>query len=85
MEATRLARRLPDRAEVLPGGGAHFRVWASCRRRVELVFEGVQARPPFELEPEDGGNFSEHVDVASAGALYRFSLYSGDRLYHDPA
>ena len=36
----RQPRRLPVGAEVLPGRGVHFRVWASRRRRVEVVLEG---------------------------------------------
>jgi len=31
-------RRLPVGAEVLPGGKAHFRVWAPKRQRLEVVF-----------------------------------------------
>ena len=36
----RVTRRLPVGAEVIPGGGVHFRVWAPRRGRVEVVFEG---------------------------------------------
>ncbi len=32
-------RRLPAGAEVIPGRGVHFRVWAPRRKRVEVVFE----------------------------------------------
>ena len=37
---TRQARRLPVGAEVVPGGGVHFRVWAPRHRSVEVVLEG---------------------------------------------
>jgi maltooligosyltrehalose trehalohydrolase len=85
MEATKLARRLPVGAEVLPGGGVHFRVWAPRRRRVEVVFEGEGARPSFELGREDEGYFSAHVESAGDGTLYRFRLDGDEYLYPDPA
>jgi maltooligosyltrehalose trehalohydrolase len=85
MKATKLARRLPVGAEVLPEGGVHFRVWAPRRRRVAIIFEGEERRPPFELEREEGGYFSALVEGASAGALYRFRLDGEEYLYPDPA
>jgi maltooligosyltrehalose trehalohydrolase len=83
METTKLARRLPVGAEVLPGGGVHFRVWAPRRTRVEVVFEDDGAA--FGLEREEGGYFSALVGRAQAGALYRFRLDGDDYLYPDPA
>ena len=84
MEANRLARRLPVGAEVLPGGGVHFRVWAPRRRRVEVVFEGGVRRPaPLALEEEGGGYFSGLAEAAADGALYRFRL-DGDDGYRFP-
>ncbi|MDT7808981.1 MAG: maltooligosyltrehalose trehalohydrolase [Acidobacteriota bacterium] len=85
MEATKLARRLPVGAEVLPGGGVHFRVWAPRRKRVEVIFESAETRLPFELEREEGGYFSALIDEAREGALYRFRLDGEDYLYPDPA
>ena len=35
----RQPRRLPVGAEVLPGRGVHFRVWASQRGHVDVVLE----------------------------------------------
>ena len=35
------ARRLPIGAEVQPGGGVHFRVWAPDWKRVDVVLESV--------------------------------------------
>jgi maltooligosyltrehalose trehalohydrolase len=85
LEATKLARRLPVGAEVLPGGGVHFRVWAPRRRRVEVVFEGEGAPKPLTLEEEEDGYFSGLAEGLSGGALYRFRLDGDDYLYPDPA
>jgi maltooligosyltrehalose trehalohydrolase len=85
MEAAKLRRRLPAGAEVLPGGGVHFRVWASRRKRVEVVVESGGGRSLTELEAEDGGYFSGVVDEARDGTLYRFRLDGDDYLYPDPA
>jgi maltooligosyltrehalose trehalohydrolase len=84
-------RRLPVGAEVLPGGGIHFRVWAPRRKRVEVVIEKGpwlktdDAARTFRLEAEAGGYFSGAVEQAAAGALYRYRLDEDDRLYPDPA
>jgi hypothetical protein len=40
----RQPRRLPVGAELLPGRGVHFRVWASQRCQVEVVLEGGPGR-----------------------------------------
>ena len=85
LEATKLARRLPVGAEVLPGGGVHFRVWAPRRRRVEAVFEGEGAPKPLTLEEEGDGYFSGLAEGLREGALYRFRLDGDDYLYPDPA
>jgi maltooligosyltrehalose trehalohydrolase len=79
---SREVRRLPVGAEVLPGGGTHFRVWAPRRRRVVGVLEGDGE---FELEPEEGGYFAGHAAPARHGTLYRFRLDDGKNLYPDPA
>ena len=85
MEATKLSRRLPVGAEVLPGGGVHFRVWAPQRKRVEIILEDEGAGAAFALEPEDDGYFSGFVARAGDGSLYRFRLDGDDYLYPDPA
>ncbi len=85
MEATKLARRLPVGAEVLPSGGVHFRVWAPRRRRVEVVFEGEGVHEPLTLEEEEGGYFSGLAEGLKEGALYRFRLDGDEYLYPDPA
>jgi maltooligosyltrehalose trehalohydrolase len=71
-------------AEVLPGGGVYFRVWAPRRRRVEVVFEGGSGSPDLELAPETDGYFSGESPPAGAGSLYRFRL-DGEGPFPDPA
>src|SRR5512138_2436231 len=75
-------RRLPLGAEVLPQGGVHFRVWAPRRRKVEVVLSDGDA---IALTPEPGGYHSGVAGKAAAGALYRYRLDSGDKLFPDPA
>ncbi|HYL05391.1 MAG TPA: malto-oligosyltrehalose trehalohydrolase, partial [Thermoanaerobaculia bacterium] len=81
-------RRLPVGAEVVAGGGVHFRVWAPARRRVEVVFAAAAAadgRRELELAREAGGGyFSGFAAAAAAGDLYRFRLDGGDA-FPDPA
>jgi 1,4-alpha-glucan branching enzyme len=72
------SRRLPVGAEMLPEGGVHFRVWASCCQRVEVVIEAGpgldSAAVPWvvELTPEGDGFFSGVVSSGRAGMLYRY-------------
>ncbi|MBO0726537.1 MAG: malto-oligosyltrehalose trehalohydrolase [Blastocatellia bacterium] len=76
-------------ANILPQGGTNFRVWAPRRRSVEVVIEGGAERGSnglaFKLAPEDHGYFSAAVRSVGDGALYRFRLDGGNRLYPDPA
>ncbi len=80
-------------AEVLPGGGTRFRVWAPRRRTVEVVIQwgdggdgaGRTSGQSYELTPENEGYFSGVIQEAGAGDLYRFRLDGGERLYPDPA
>jgi maltooligosyltrehalose trehalohydrolase len=84
-------RRLPVGAEVLPGRGVHFRVWASRRRCVEVVLEGGPIQSPraeplvIALMPEAPGYFSGLVAGAGAGTLYRYRLDGEAAFYPDPA
>ncbi len=90
-------RRLSVGAEVLPRGGTHFRVWAPRRRKVEVVIEsgGGRGQQPdrglrstelaIELKPEDSGYFSGVAETVGDGAIYRFRLDGGEKLYPDPA
>ena len=77
-------RRLPIGAEVLPEGGAHFRVWAPRRKQVEAVFQGDSDRS-IQFTPEPDGYFSALAPQARAGALYKLRLDGGRHLYPDPA
>jgi maltooligosyltrehalose trehalohydrolase len=81
------SRRYPIGAELLPHGGAHFRIWAPRRRKVEIVLEGKQDAQEISVElfPEPSGYFSGVVSEAADGTLYRFRLDGGDTLYPDPA
>ncbi|MGL4551904.1 MAG: malto-oligosyltrehalose trehalohydrolase, partial [Gemmataceae bacterium] len=76
------ARRLPFGAEVLPGGGTHFRVWAPARQAVEVVIDGG---PTVAHAAAGGGFFSGLGPGVAAGALYRLRLDGGPTLYPDPA
>ena len=73
------SRRLPVGAEVVPGRGVHFRVWAPIRKRVEVAVEGGRTVP---LQAETGGYFSGLVEGVGAGARYKYQLDAGD--YHFP-
>src|SRR5688572_15493592 len=89
MKATERPCSLHIGANVLPQGGAHFRVWAPRRHTVEVVIEGGDDRGSnnrtFELAPEGQGYFSGVIRSVGDGALYRFRLDRGERLYPDPA
>ncbi|HWB87384.1 MAG TPA: malto-oligosyltrehalose trehalohydrolase [Bryobacteraceae bacterium] len=74
-------RRYPIGAELLPTGGAHFRVWAPRRKKVEVVLE---SGGNFALEAESGGYYSGSVPTAGEGTLYRFRL-DGAESFPDPA
>ncbi|HEV7225467.1 MAG TPA: malto-oligosyltrehalose trehalohydrolase [Pirellulales bacterium] len=84
-------RRLFIGAEVQPGGGTHFRVWAPRRKRVEVVLTSgsPEAAGPkaesYPLAPEQNGFFAGSVEQAAAGDLYRFRLDGESPLYPDPA
>lgn len=74
-------RRLPIGAEVAPGGGVHFRVWAPKRREVAVRLEPDGASVP--LEPEGDGYFAGLAPNAAAGTRYRLQL-DGDAAFPDP-
>jgi maltooligosyltrehalose trehalohydrolase len=88
MEQTQRPRRLPVGAEVQPGGGAHFRVWASRRQRVEVVLErgpsSAAEAMTVPLAADGNGYFSGFAPMARAGMVYRYRLDGGDA-YPDPA
>ncbi|HMC54840.1 MAG TPA: alpha-amylase family glycosyl hydrolase, partial [Gemmatimonadaceae bacterium] len=74
-------RRLPVGAEVVPSsGGAHVRVWAPKRRRVDVMV-GDRAHA---LAREPDGYFSGVVLEARAGTRYKLRL-DGGAAFPDPA
>jgi maltooligosyltrehalose trehalohydrolase len=78
------ARRLPVGAEVQPGGGVHFRVWApKCRQlAVQMLASGGSSRP-LPLAQDDDGYYSGFDSLARAGDRY-WILAEGDGRYPDP-
>src|SRR3954464_1470910 len=78
-------RRFPAGAEVQPGGGTHFRVWAPGHHKVTLhLGERMELHPKslVELEMEPGGYFSAFVPEARAGMFYKYRLETGE--FPDP-
>jgi maltooligosyltrehalose trehalohydrolase len=85
-----LARRSPVGAELVPGGGVHFRVWAPDCKKVEVFLEpedhcSDKEAISRELGSDQSGYFCGHVPEARAGTLYRFRLDGDHRPYPDPA
>jgi maltooligosyltrehalose trehalohydrolase len=76
-------RRLPVGAEPFGDRGAHFRVWAPKRKRVEVVLANAEEAIA-ALSPESDGYFAGFVPQARPGDLYRFRLDGGDA-FPDPA
>src|SRR4051812_24901861 len=74
-----MTRRFPIGAEPTPAG-AHFRVWAPKRARVEVVLDNGNAT---ELEKEPTGYFSGIVAGAHKDSLYRYRLDGADA-FPDP-
>jgi maltooligosyltrehalose trehalohydrolase len=81
--------RLPVGAEVIPGEGIHFRVWAPRHARVAVEWEapgdvsGKPASGRLDLAAESGGYHSGLLPAASAGTRYRYRV--GEALRADPA
>jgi maltooligosyltrehalose trehalohydrolase len=81
-------RRLPIGAELTPGGGAQFRVWAPQSKKVSVeLWNSLEhtSTPDLtaELEANENGYFAGCVPEARAGMLYKFRLDSGS--FPDPA
>src|SRR5437762_374417 len=76
-------RRMPMGAELVPSQGAHFRVWAPKRQRVEVVlYHDKPIVTP--LQRDSNGYFAGGVSSAREGDLYRYRL-DGEREFPDPA
>jgi maltooligosyltrehalose trehalohydrolase len=83
--ADNVKRFLPVGAEVQPGGGVHFRVWAPASPTAAVELIGAPGRPEriIPLQAEKDGYFSGLIPDLSPGVLYKFRLASGS--YPDPA
>jgi maltooligosyltrehalose trehalohydrolase len=81
-EAAVVRRRFPVGAELVAGGGVHFRVWAPDQPKLELVLEPGGGAIP--MGAEAGGYFSAYSAAAAPGTLYRYRLADGT-LAPDPA
>lgn len=90
-KSTKVPRRLPVGAEVVPERGVHFRVWAPRRKEVSVVLEGGPGSNPDNgpatelLIPEEEGYFSGLLPQAGDKTLYRFKWDEDEALYPDPA
>ena len=76
-----LHRVMPVGAEMQPGGGVHFRVWAANARSVSVHVDGADHL----LEAERDGYFSGLVATASDGSRYGYRLDGDDKILADPA
>ncbi|HYN13231.1 MAG TPA: malto-oligosyltrehalose trehalohydrolase [Burkholderiales bacterium] len=71
---------LPFGAQVLPGGGVKFRLWAPGAKQVDVMI-GKSASPMLQ---QQGGWFEITVPDARAGTLYQYRIDGGQRV-PDPA
>jgi maltooligosyltrehalose trehalohydrolase len=78
-------RRLPIGAELFGNEGAHFRVWAPKRRRVEVELETRSGPRTVPLAAEPNGYFAGMAPAVRDGMCYRFRLDGEQTLYPDPA
>lgn len=80
-----MKRNYPIGAELQPGGGVHFRVWAphSPTAAVEFYSRDGDVVSALNLNPEEGGYFSLLHPTARDGDLYKYRLAQGS--YADPA
>src|SRR5690349_18274139 len=76
-----LRRRLPIGAEIAPGGGVHFRVWAPKRHAMDVIVDG-RAK---SMRAEGDGYYSVLVPDVGAGARYRYRVDGTTDAYPDPA
>lgn len=78
---------MPVGAELQPGGGVHFRVWAPRRRKVTLFAHppGDPAHAQRLVLQEEDGYYSGLAPEAAAGWRYFYLLDDEDYRYPDPA
>src|SRR5438105_15124750 len=80
--ASAKTRKLPIGAEVMPGGGVHFRVWAPACKWVTVEIDPKKdshngGAIALKLTPDKNGYFSVHAPGARSGMLYRFRIKTG--------
>src|SRR5262245_45488979 len=81
-------RRFAVGAEVKPGGGVDFRVWAPKSKRVSVLLSSQLSfrdgkLEEVELHAEDKGYFARQIAEAHPRMFYKFRLDDGS--YPDPA
>ncbi len=72
---------MPFGAQLLPGGGVAFRLWAPSEREAAVIVDGVRA----PMEALDGGWFACTVADARAGSRYAFAFPDLEAPVADPA
>ncbi len=78
-------RRMPIGAELVAGGGAHFRVWAPKAKRLFIDFHADSVAASIELQAESDGYFSAYAPEARAGWKYAYRIDDRAGQYPDPA
>jgi len=71
---------MPFGAELQPGGGVRFRLWAPAARNVNVVLENKS----FAMSKLEDGWYDHFSSDARAGTLYRYRI-NGEQLVPDPA
>ncbi len=84
--AVRRVHRMPYGAELDPGGGVRFRLWAPACPRIHLALHGTEgaAARLLPMAPAGNGWHEAQVADASAGTRYQFVLPDGMHV-PDPA
>jgi maltooligosyltrehalose trehalohydrolase len=77
-----LATKMPIGAELTPGNGCNFRVWAPQAKKLTVVFGSGE--PNFSLEQDADGYFSGVAPNVTPGTQYKYSM-DGDEAFPDPA
>jgi maltooligosyltrehalose trehalohydrolase len=81
---TKILRSFPVGAEVIPGHGIHYRIWAPNKKKVKVVFTDNNI-DSIELSSEGNGYFSGLLSSAAERILYKYKLDEDTDLYPDPA
>ncbi|RAI41464.1 malto-oligosyltrehalose trehalohydrolase [Rhodoplanes roseus] len=76
-----VVRTMPIGAELQPGGGVHFRVWAPLPDEIVLVVDGIE----HDLAAEDGGYRVAFVPDATVGSHYGYRVFGNATPLPDPA